>query len=149
MMLMELQGWHCHYAALIKSHCVNGNDMLMVLCYINRNHYINGIALHYVNNIPLKLITHTMQICGIFDIVNLLQYCPWFAAMLFQWSHAHCQHFSSWICRHCDFISLLPFSSCDFCVILCCNWLKLLYVLPFAWFSACLAASSIHSTISL
>ena len=31
--------------------------------------------------------------------------------------------------------------------ILCCNWLKLLYVSPFAWFSVCLASSSIHSTI--
>ena len=36
-----------------------------------------------------------------------------------------------------------------FCVILCYNWLKLLYVSPFAWFSTSLASSSIHSTISL
>ena len=49
-----------------------------------------------------------------FDIANLLQYHPQFAAMLFQWSHAHCQHFLSRICRHCNFIALLPFSSCDF-----------------------------------
>ena len=60
------------------------------------------------------LMTQTTRICGIFDVANLLQYCPQFGAVLFQWSHAHCQHFSLQICRHHDFIALLPFSSHNF-----------------------------------
>ena len=70
----------------------------------------------------VMLVTHTMQICGIFDIANSLWYHPWFAAMLFQRSHAHCQHFSLQIHRNCNFITLLPFSLHDFCAILCWNW---------------------------
>ena len=58
--------------------------------------------------------THTTWIFGILDFANLLWYHPQFTAMLFQWPHAHCQHFSSWICRHHDFITLLPFSLHDF-----------------------------------
>ena len=44
--------------------------------------------------LALKAITHTMQICGIFDIANLWQYRAGFAPMLFQWSHSHMQCFS-------------------------------------------------------
>ena len=55
---------------------------------------------------------------------------------------------------HHEFVDMVilsfyyPFHCMIFCVILYCNWLKLLYVLPFAWFSVCLASSSIHWTIS-
>ena len=73
----------------------------------------------------LKAMTHTTQICGIFDIANLLQYHAGFAPMLFQWSLSHMQCFLLQI--HCnflqhDFFTLDPFLLHDFCAILCCNW---------------------------
>ena len=62
--------------------------------------------------------TQTTQIRVVSDVANSLRYCPRFAAMLFQWSHAHYQCFSSQIRRHHDFITLLPFLLhnflCDF-----------------------------------
>ena len=42
---------------------------------------------------PVRLMTHIVRICGIFDVVNLQRYCAGFAPMLFQWSHAHIAHF--------------------------------------------------------
>ena len=67
-----------------------------------------------VSDVTVKLMTHTTRIRGVFDVTISLRYRPQFAAMIFQWSHAHCQHFSLWICGHCDLIALLPFSLCDF-----------------------------------
>ena len=84
----------------------------------------------------VMLMTHTTQICSVFDIVILSLIC-W---NIFQSSHVHCQHFSSWIHRCLNFMALLPFKLHNFCVILCCNWLKLLHVSPFAWLSMCLAS---------
>ena len=46
----------------------------------------------------LKALTHTMQICGNFDVMNSLRYCAGFAPMLFQWSHSHMQCFLLQIC---------------------------------------------------
>ena len=62
----------------------------------------------------VKLMTHTTQICGIFDVTNLPRHHPRFTAMLFQWSHVHCQCFLSQICRCYDCIALLPFQSINF-----------------------------------
>ena len=94
----------------------------------------------------LKLMTHAVQICCILtswihcDITLYLLQCfsngPMHPASIFHWEFADIAILSLYYSFHCVI----------FCVILCCNWLKLLYVLPFALFSVCLASSSIHST---
>ena len=48
------------------------------------------------------LMTYATRIRGFFDIAILPRYHSQFVAMLFQWSHAHCQHF----CEFTDIVIL-------------------------------------------
>ena len=88
--------------------------------------------------------THTTRISGVFDVDNALDPLQCF-------SNGPMHTTSIFQCKFTDVEILLlyyPFNHLIFCAILCCNWLKLLYASPFAWFSTSLASSSIHLTIS-
>ena len=72
--------------------------------------------------------THTTQIRGIFDIANSLQY----HLNLLQCFSNGPMHTASFFCYKFTAVVILslsyPFNHMIFCAILCCNWLKLLYV---------------------
>ena len=67
------------------------------------------------------LMTHIVQIRGIFDVANSQRYRAGFAPMLFQWSHAHIARFFVAKNRAIKRGSRAK-KSCDKKIALCVSW---------------------------
>ena len=82
----------CSYALFLQN-----KDKINKLCTLWVINQTQDEAFNINDNFCASALTHIMQICHDFDVANSPQYHAGFAAMLFQWSHSHMQHFSSQI----------------------------------------------------
>ena len=123
------------------------NENLCVLFFRYRQSWVFlylSISYHFKTFFFVMLMTHTMRIRGILtlriypdialDSLQCFSNGPMHTGGIF---HHEFTDVAIWSIYY-------PFN----CMILCCNWLKLLYVSLFAWFITSLASSSIHTTIS-
>ena len=108
----------CHIWVRI-THWLVFYQLILLLCTLTHNSLVLTIASDRASScysksgcwlaMPLSALTHIMQICHNFDVVNLPRYHAGFTPMLFQWSYSHMVHFSLRI--HCNFFTVLFFHS--------------------------------------